>query len=68
MKKTKRCSVQIERLPAHILVKPFCKVPQQNVKKRKVDIKAGIKKENHDDLDEPIYKDFVSIFMSFINF
>ena len=68
LKKTKRCSVQIERLPAHILVKPFYKVPQENAKKRKVDIKSEIKVENHDDLDDPIYKDSVSIHKSFSYF
>ena len=61
LKKTKRCPVKIESHPAHVLDKPFHKIPQENAENQDFSLKSEIKVENHDDLDDPIYKDSVSI-------
>ena len=58
-KKPNRCSVKIEIHPAPVLDKKFYNVPQEN---QDFSIKSEIKVENHDDLDDPIYKDSVSIY------
>ena len=72
-KKTKRCFVKIYRLPADVLDKPFYRINLESdfgvQGLKKLDIKNEIKIENHDDLDDPIYEDSVSIlcfdFLSF---
>ena len=68
----KKCSVRIERLPAHVLGKSFCKINPENKfvaqKNQNEDIKSEIKVENHDNLDDLIYKESVSICVTFLDF
>ena len=68
LKNTKECSVKIERLPVHILKNLLGKINPENnhdlQKQQNKYIKTEIKIENHDNLDDPIYKDSVSFFFS----
>ena len=65
MKKTKKCSVKIDSIPAQTLDELFCKRNPENnfmLQNQQINLKTEIKIENHDDLDDPIYKNHVSFF------
>ena len=65
MKKPNKGSDRFDRLPTHILDESFNEILAENdhmgQNKLIVDIKSKIKVENHNDLDDEIYKDSVSI-------
>ena len=65
MKKTKKCSVKIDSIPAHTLDKLFFRINPENnfvLQTQQLHLETEIKIENHDDLDDPIYKNHVSFF------
>ena len=71
LKSTKECSVKVERLSVHILKNLLGRIsPEKNhdlLKQQNKYIMTEIKIENHDDLDDPIYKDSVSFFYFFLS-
>ena len=66
LKNTKECSVKIDRLPVHVFKSLLGRINLEKnhdlQKQQNKYIKTEIKIENHDDLDDPIYKDSVSFF------
>ena len=68
LKITKECSVKIDRLPLHILKNLLGRTNPENSfdlqKQQNKCKKAEIKIESNNDLDDPIYKDSVSFFLS----
>ena len=63
--KTKKCYVLLERLPKHMIKNPSVKVNMDyEIPCQKTMNFNEIKIEEHDDLDDSIYKDNVSHFLN----
>ena len=56
----KKCYVLIERLPEHMIKKPFVKVDKNEFSSQEILSYDEIKTEEHDDLNDNVYKDNVS--------